>query len=171
MPSWDIFGTLAAAQVASAYPLWAAVIAGVVAIVLSAVGRKREHDDRRKTLYSQAFEAVLAWEEALYRVRRRASDGSEDATIKNGFHDLQERIAYHYGWLSIESAELGTSYMALADTVKRECAPLIQEAWAQRPRELALPVPTDEAHPNLQDAKATFLREVRKTFAGPLKNI
>jgi len=170
MTPWDIISPPLATTVASA-PLWGAVVAGLFAILLSSVGRKREQKDRRKTLYSEAFQAVLAWEEGLYRVRRRAADGSEDLEIKNRFHDLQELIAYYYGWLSIESAELGTSYNTLVNTVKHECEPLLQHAWADPPQALNRPTPPDARHPTLQQAKDAFLREVRKTFVGVSKTI
>lgn len=139
-----------------------AVLALGGAIYLNHVGRKREDRNRRRDLYSQAYRTALEWCEAVYRVRRRAADGSEDRELVKHMHDLQERIAYYQGWLCIEAADLGRSYQRFLDEVMEECKPLIQEAWTKPGRPPTEPTPADERAPNLSDAKERFLREVRQ---------
>jgi hypothetical protein len=138
-----------------------ATIAAAVAIYVSVVGRKREDQQRRRDLYSEAYRLALEWCEAIYRVRRRAPDGSRNRELVEHFHALQERIAYYEGWLAIENEKLGTAYRTFLKRVLLECRPLIQEAWSRPGRNPTDPPPKDEAHPQLQQAKEQFLAEVR----------
>lgn len=138
-----------------------AIFAAAVALYLSAVGRNREDRNRRRDVYSQAYRTALEWCEGVYRVRRRAVDGSEDRSLVQHFHDLQERIAYYQGWLCIEAADLGRSYQAFLDKVMAECQPLLRDAWSRPGREPTEPTPEEPA-PDLDAAKETYLREVRR---------
>ena len=139
-----------------------AVLAAAVALYLNAIGRKNEDRSRRRGLYSEAYRTALEWCEGVYRVRRRAPDGSEDRALVAHFHELQERIAYYQGWLCIEAAELGRSYQHFLDRVLEECRPLIQQAWEDPGRNPTDPTPEGETVPQLDQDKETFLREVRK---------
>ena len=139
-----------------------ATIAATVAIYLNAVGRKREDVQRRRDLYSEAYRLALEWCEAIYRVRRRAPDDSQDETLVERFHELQERIAYYQGWLCIESSALGRSYQHFLEKILEECKPLLQEAWSRPGRKPTEPTPPDEPAPNLEEAKELFLRNVRE---------
>src|SRR4051812_22992108 len=107
-----------------------AVLAAAVAVYLNAVGRKNEDRSRRRDLYSQAYRTALEWCEGIYRIRRRAPDGSQDRELVAHFHDLQERVAYYQGWLCIEAADLGRSYQHFLDKVLTECQPLLRDAWS-----------------------------------------
>ena len=138
-----------------------AVLAAAAAIYLNSVGRKREERNRRRDLYSDAYRAALAWCEGVYRIRRRAADGSTDRELVEHFHELQERIAYFEGWLAMEAPELGRSYCAFLDRVMSEARPLLQQAWNHPGRHPSEAAPPDEQHPRLDDAKQAFLTDVR----------
>jgi hypothetical protein len=131
-------------------------------IYLNTVGRKRENDARRRDLYSCAYRAGLEWCEGVYRVRRRKPDGTQDHELIERFHDLQERIAFHEGMLSTESADLGKAYSAFLRAVMSECKPLLKDAWSQPGRSPTDPTPDDEKNPDLKEAKAGFCQAVRK---------
>jgi hypothetical protein len=139
-----------------------ASVAAVVAIYLNVVGRKREDRNRRRDLYSLAYRTALEWCEGIYRVRRRAPDGSRDQNLVEHFHDMQERIAYYQSWLALEAPELGRSYGRFLDEVMDAAKPLIQEAWKSPGRDPSLEPPEDDKHPNLLAAKHDFLRDVRE---------
>lgn len=161
-----LYGHISSSITATEGPLYGAAItatvAAAVAIYLNAVGRKREDKSRRRDLYSEAYMVALEWCEAVYRVRRRAPDGSEDRGLVERFHDMQERIAYHEGWLSIEAVELGAAYRALLDEVTGQCHPMLREAWNQPGRSPTAPTPDTDADPDLSTAKAQFLVDVRE---------
>ena len=77
------------------------LLLGVLTAIWSAISAKHA---RRRDLYSCAFKAALAWEEMLYRVRRRAEGDEAARALINRFHELQEEVNYHQGWLQSESA-------------------------------------------------------------------
>lgn len=161
MPSSPVF----AVSTATATILGAAitaVLATAVAVYLNAVGRKREDRSRRRDLYSNAYRTALEWCEGVYRIRRRAGDGSNDQELVEHFHHMQERIAYYEGWLAMEAPELGHSYRRFLDRVMGEARPLLQNAWGKAGRHPSAKPPPDEEHPQLDDAKRDFLRDVRE---------
>jgi hypothetical protein len=151
--------TTASAFIGAAIP---ATIAAVIAIYVNVVGRKREDTQRRRDLYSEAYKLALEWCELIYRVRRRAPDGSQDRELVERFHAMQESIAYYEGWLSIENKELGMAYQRFLAQVVLECRPLLREAWAKPGREPTEPTPDDEKGPRLRQAKEAFLCDVRR---------
>jgi hypothetical protein len=139
----------------------AAFVAAMVALYLNWRGRKDARAEQRRDLYSEAFRTGLEWCEGVYRVRRRPPDGSGDSELVQRFHDLQERIAYHEGWLAAEAAELGRAYSAFLRSVLHECRPLIQDAWSRDGRAPTEQTPDGEESPNVDDAKQAFLRDLR----------
>jgi hypothetical protein len=146
----------------SAGVVGASLVAGAFGLYRIAAGRKDAERDRRRGLYSEAYKTALEWCEGVYRVRRRASDGSEDRELVKHFHDMQERISYYEGWLSMEAPELGRAYRVLLESVRSKCEPLIQDAWSHDGREPTTPTPKDEPGPDLTEAKDAFVRDVRE---------
>lgn len=140
----------------------AALVAGGFGLYRIAAGRKDAARDRRRDLYSEAYRTALHWCEGIYRIRRRADDHSEDRELVKHFHDMQERIAYYEGWLSMESPDMGSAYRALLRAVRAECLPLAQAAWATSGRSPTDATPDDDAHPDISAAKEAFVRDVRE---------
>jgi hypothetical protein len=153
-----------------------AVVALAGAIYVSVVGRKAEERNRRRDLYSRGYRSALGWCEAIYRVRRRASDGSEDRELVKHFHAMQEEIAYYQGWLAMETPELGRAYRVFVKTVLAQCAPLLQDSWAHQGREPTEPTPETERHPDITAATREFERDMEEHLSrwpwvrGRLKN-
>ena len=135
-------------------------LAGV--IYVSVVGRKAEERNRRRDLYSQGYRSALAWCEAIYRVRRRASDGSEDRELVKNFHAMQEDIAYYQGWLAMETPELGRAYRVFVKAVMAQCRSLLQDAWTRAGREPTEPTPENEPHPQIDAAARAFERDMQE---------
>lgn len=140
----------------------ASVLTGLFGLYSIAVGRKDADRNRRRDLYSEAYKVALQWCEGVYRVRRRASDGSTDGDLVKHFHDMQERISYYEGWLAMEAPELGRSYRALLGEVRSSCEPLVKDAWDRPGREPTTPTPENEKGPDLSDAKTAFVRDLNE---------
>lgn len=140
----------------------AALVAGGFGLYRIAAGRKDAARDRTRDLYSEAYKTALHWCEGIYRVRRRAANGSEDRMLVQHFHEMQERIAYYEGWLSMEAPEMGSAYRAFLRSVRAECLPLAQEAWSSPGHPPTEPTPTDDKHPDVSSAKEVFVRDVRE---------
>ncbi len=131
-----------------------------VALIGAATAYFTAKRDRRRQLYGEAYRAALAWKEMLYRVRRRATGSIAQHVLVDRFHDLQERIDYHEGWIGSESPWLRRSYVAFVQQVKTQTEPLILEAWGSIPQRV-----TDSSsalkHPALNKASSRFLFDVR----------
>lgn len=117
-----------------ASPLGVAFI-GLVGIVVGAsLGRWAEATNRRRDHYAAAVEALVAWIEFPYRIRRRVSDSQEELSRLAGLgHDLQERLLRHATWISAEHAGLGDHYNTTLRRVKDEIGAASKEAWTTPP--------------------------------------
>ena len=133
----------------------ATIIVALLAALAAYLSQKRQH---RRDLYSEAVRAVVAWNEMLYRVRRRGDD--EDRDLVSRFHDLQDVIAYHRAWVGSDSKYMMRSYDRFAKGVKTKIAPLITAAWGEPPREAGASL-ADEERPDLSDLTDSFLADVR----------
>lgn len=127
---------------------------------------------RRYELYAKAFQDVLTWREMFYRVLRRDQGKKESLALVQKFHDLQESIDYHTGWIGAESAFLSKSYRRLTQEVRKAMSPLMPLAW-QKP----FPDPwtslrdnpelftkEKEAREIIDKESARFLYDVRLSF-------
>jgi hypothetical protein len=124
--------------------------------------RANAERQRRRELYSSAIVGVLVWPEDVYRLRRRAPDGSEDRVLVQRFHAQQESMTSYQSLLSLESPELGRAYRVFVAAVKKECKEHIITAWSNPGRDPMLPTPTDDKNPNTEAAARTFERDVRE---------
>lgn len=141
------------------FPIAASVTAAA-ALGGVAVNKLADRRDRRRTLYAEAYKAALAWVEALYRVRRRDPDRPYELAAQ--FHELQEAIDFHQGWIDAESVELGRAYRRLVMSIKALTFHEIKEAWKQPPCDPAQGFSLEEhTHPKVADAKEQFVRDVR----------
>ena len=107
----------------------AAASAVVVALLSAFIARVFVGRDRRRQMYGEAFRAALEWREMLYRVRRRDNTDENDRAIDDKFHDLQERLDFHQGWIGSESKYMRRSYRKLVRASKSAMSSHIQAAW------------------------------------------
>ncbi len=138
--------------------LVAIVSSSLVTLLLT---RYFEAMTEKRKLFADAYKTALAWQEMLYRVRRRAAGISEERKLVERFHQLQEEIDYYQGLVSTESEALGLSYERFVNRVKSENNRLIQEAWEspiQRPKSGIL---KSEKHPNTLAVGKSFLKDTR----------
>jgi hypothetical protein len=129
---------------AIAIPAASAIAVASLSALAAYLAGKR---DRRRALYSEATKAAVAWEEMLYRVRRR-SPGQERELVDH-FHDLQDDLTYHKAWVGSESRYMGRSYDALAMGVKSATASLIIKAWSDPVRPLPGGALPDDEFPDV----------------------
>ena len=147
----------------SGLPDWipvAAVVTGAISLIGIAMNRYVDRRDRRRTLYAEAYKAAVAWVEMLYRVRRR--DPQHPYELAARFHEVQECVDFHQGWIDAEHVAFGRAYRQLVSEIKRLTFDEIKEAWRSPPCD-----PNDgfsleaEVHPPLAEAKGTFVADLR----------
>lgn len=136
----------------------AMVAGGLVTLLLT---RHFERTTERRKLYASAYKTVLAWQEMLYRVRRRGAGADIERSLIDKFHDLQENLNYYQGIISSESRSMGKSFAKFVSSVKRENVKLIQEAWENPIRQPKDSTPKDEKHPSIAKISEDFLLDTR----------
>ena len=140
---------------------WAGVLAGIVALAIALWNQTQNRRARRRDLYSDAYKAVVAWEELYYRVCRRDPDRPYE--LVELFHAAQEAIDYHDGWIRLESEALGRSYRRFVRDVKTSAAPFIKRAWAGppcKPEDGFSPPEGEEETLKIGPLKRQFLNDV-----------
>jgi hypothetical protein len=133
----------------------------LIAVLTITSGYFSEKRLRRRTLYGEAYKAAMSWIELVSRVRRRRADSESGANLIDRFHDAQEEIFFHRGWIGSESIFMQRSFDGLVKEIKRQSRPMIQQAWEAEP--LANPAASlaDLTTPDLTLDAARFLRDVR----------
>lgn len=108
---------------------------GVVSAVVTAlVTSRRATSEARRQGYASAIEAVLAWGEYAYRIRRRTSD--EPATLSELAalgHELQERRVRALAWVAGESPAMYQVFVRNVRHLDAGAGPLVAEAWTMPP--------------------------------------
>lgn len=139
-----------------------AIITGFVAIFNRALDSRRKDRDRRRDLYAQAYRDCLAWQEGYFRVRRRPSDGSTDRNLVERFHELQEALDFHEGWINSESLAMGRAFSRFKSDVKGDCEAPIRNGWKVAPVPPGGALPSDEVKPNSEISACRFQRDTRQ---------
>ena len=139
-----------------AIPAATAIAVASLSALAAYLASKRE---RRRALYSEAVKAAVAWEEMLFRVRRRSAD--QERELVDTFHTLQDDLTYHRAWVGSESKYMKRSYDKLAAEVKKATAELITEAWTKPIRPVPGNALPDDVCPELAPFVDAFLRDVR----------
>jgi len=133
------------------------ITGSVATLLLTKWFEKRES---KRDLFANAYKTVLAWEEMLNRVRRRSNNTTDVTEITKEFHDLQEKLNYYQGIISVQSKWLGKSYSSLVKAIKDANGELISEAWKKKAIK-----PTDDTkayqHPDSRADKEKFLQDTR----------
>lgn len=95
------------------------LIAGLISLIVVYVHLRSERRNKDDELYGRAFKAVMDWTEMPFRKLRARDDTFEQQReLRNRFHELQEEIQFHRGWIGFRSNKLGTRYENFVTSVK-----------------------------------------------------
>ena len=101
------------------------------------LARRRSLEDERarvRTTCAEAFEAVAAYKEFPYAVRRRADTGSDERIrLPIELRTIQQRLSYYTAWMRGEDARLGAAYDTLVTNLRRIAGIAIHDAWIADP--------------------------------------
>lgn len=129
-------GLIAAASAATPSMSWSAVAATILGstvlatLVTTIVSGLRSSSSARRDGYAAAVEAVVAWFEFPYRVRRRTSDSPDTlAALANLGHDVQERLAGRLAWVATENDVISETFETVLANVRRRVGDSVAEAW------------------------------------------
>ena len=145
---------------AASIPAAATVIVALLTALAAYLAGKRE---RRRRLYSEAVKSAVAWQELLYRVRRRARE--DERELVNRFHDCQDQISLYRAWVGSESVYVQRSYDRLVGAVKSQTQGLITAAWDDPVRPIPGNALDAEEQPDVTPATDAFLKDVRSQLS------
>lgn len=113
----------------------AAVIAAMVNTMLARRKSLEEERARVRTVFAEAFEAVAAYKEFPYAIRRRRADvpAEERVRLSDGLREVQTRLTYYTAWTSAESETVGKAYADLVGELRRLAGGACREAWLAEP--------------------------------------
>lgn len=112
----------------------AAATAVITALVTMVVSRANVSANLRRDRYAQAVQALVAWVEFPYRVRRRTDDSPVTlSALASLAHDLQERLACHQAWIATEHPALARTYEQTLNAINQVVGPAVTEAWNTPP--------------------------------------
>ena len=110
--------------------LTAVLITAVVALFGYWITQRTARRDRLAKSYAEALEAVAAYEELPYRIRRRAGANYREE-LSRRTSDVQESLFFHRAWISMESESAGDAYDALVRKAKKRGGIHRRDAWRQ----------------------------------------
>lgn len=124
--------------IVSATFLAAVITASIGATVTISIARKKSSEEersRRRTVYAEAFQAVAAYKELPYAIRRRRHDEPERERIRlsEEARKVQERLSYYRAWTQAESKAVGDAYAYLVTEVRRVAGGACNQAWTDAP--------------------------------------
>lgn len=111
--------------------LGSSLVAGVLTAVLTGL---RAAAATRRDSYAAAVEAVVAWAEYPYRVRRRTDDEPGTLGKLAGLgSDLQERLARSRAWVATESSAVAAEFDCAIGEIREKVGDAVVEAWRAAP--------------------------------------
>lgn len=113
----------------------AAVIGAFLNIFLSRRKSLEEERARVRTACAEAFEAVAAYKEFPYAIRRRRADNPEEERVRlsEELRHVQARLSYYTTWMVGESAAVGSSYGILVAHLRQVAGTACHDAWLASP--------------------------------------
>jgi hypothetical protein len=112
-----------------------AVLAALVgAVVNTALARRKSLEEERARVrgtFAEAFEAVTAYKEFPYAIRRRRDDkpAEERVRLSEAMREVQSRLSYYLAWTKAESDSVGDSYEDLIKNLKIVAGTACRDAW------------------------------------------
>jgi len=108
-----------------------AVVAAVVNIALTRRKSLEEERTRVRATCAEAFEAVAAYKEFPYAIRRRRKDTPEAERVRlsDELRHIQARLSYFTAWMRGEDATLATSFDDLVSNLRRIAGRACHDAW------------------------------------------
>ncbi|WP_156415593.1 hypothetical protein [Terrabacter sp. Soil811] len=116
-----------------------AVLAAVIgALANTALARRKSLEEERarvRTVFAEAFEAVAAYKEFPYAIRRRRADqpAEERIRLSEDLRKVQARLTYYCAWTLAESPAVGHAYGALVRDLRAVAGGACREAWQAEP--------------------------------------
>lgn len=113
----------------------AAVVSALTAVTMAARKTREEEKARVRAAYAEAFEAVAAYKELPYAIRRRSTGdpAAERARLSEEARHIQRKLSYYRAWNRGESAPVGEAYEKLVQQLRTTAGVACHNAWDNDP--------------------------------------
>ena len=119
---------------------------------------RREKNERKRRVFSEAYAAVIEYKEVPYMVRRRGNSSSDERQrVSNEIRQCQKNLTYYSAWLSTESLRVSQSYIVLVENLRRVAGQSIHDSWL-------LPSASSDADMNIADIDLSVLIPFQEEF-------
>lgn len=121
--------------IAFAAAILAAILTGFLNSVLARRKSSEEARSRIRTVFAEALEAVAAYKEFPYAIRRRNGEepGKERVRLSEELRNVQIRLTYYSTWIHAESKIVGKAYGDLVTVLRRVAGGACHDAWLSEP--------------------------------------
>ena len=133
------------------------------ALLAAFVANWQKSRQYRKETVAAATKSALRRVEMYYRIRRRTGEKSDDVSLRDLFHDVQEDNDYYIALLDIMSPWLGESYRQFIRALQAELKPFMNSALKAE-RLDPLGVIGDEPRPKVNELVKSFSKDSRRFF-------
>lgn len=144
-------------------PLIAAILTGLVALVVLAVNQYQARQDARRKDFAEALAAVERYAELPYRIRRRQESTPEvRGRIAEFIHEVQQDLLFHKSWMPIQAPRIADAYDSLLRTTRDEAGSAMSEAWSTTPiaRDEDMPLGVGLSFPRMEEERVRYIRAV-----------
>lgn len=113
----------------------AAIVSALVTMLIARKKSLEEERARVRTIYAEAYQAVAAYKELPYAIRRRgrAQPEAERLRLSEDARKIQERLSYYRAWTQAESEHVGQVYAELVNQLRVTAGGACQQAWEDDP--------------------------------------
>jgi hypothetical protein len=144
-------------------PVIAAILTGLVALVVLAVNQYQARQDARRKDFAEALSAVERYAELPFRILRRQDSTPEvRRRIAEFIHEVQQDLLFHKSWMRIQAPRVADVYDSLVRTTRDEAGSAMSEAWKVAPiaRDEDMPFEVDLIFPGIEEERVRYIRAV-----------
>ena len=151
-------------------PVIAAVITGLVALMVLAVNQYQARQDARRKDFAEALAAVERYAELPYRVVRRQDSTPEvRGRIAEFIHEVQQDLLFHRSWMRIQAPRVADVYDSLLQTTREEAGSAMTDAWKATPisKDEDMPLRVGLSFPRMAQERVKYIEAVRYELEFP----
>lgn len=144
-------------------PIIAAILTGLVALVVLVVTQYQARQDARRKDFAEALAAVERYAELPYRIRRRQGSTPEvRGRMAEFIHEVQQDLLFHKSWMRIQAPRVADVYDHLLQATREEAGSAMTEAWNTAPisRDEDIPLRVGLSFPRMEEARTRYIQAV-----------
>lgn len=132
-----------------------AIAGGAITAALTySLNQRAARRERQARAFAEALGAIEEYAELPYRIRRRRPTEEAQHELTEQISRLQARIAFHQGWLQVQSPGVARCYEQLVRAAKWQAGAHMRDAWDRPPAVGAAEMNLGGAYPRAEIDRA-----------------